>query len=136
MQTDTLFVFGLIAVAAAAMASNRIRFDIIALLVVIVLMLSGVLSVSEALAGFGSPVVMLVAGLLVVGEMLDRTGVAADHRGAGASPVPFLVGALAGNPAVDLTLQYHQRHRAITHHGNVKLSQVEVIPQGCFGPAT
>jgi di/tricarboxylate transporter len=54
-----------------------VRFDIVALLVVLALMLSGVLTVGEALAGFGSSVVMLVAGLLVVGEMLDRTGVAA-----------------------------------------------------------
>jgi di/tricarboxylate transporter len=77
MDFDTLFVFGLIVVAAALMASNRVRFDIVALLVVIALMLSGVLSVGEALAGFGSSVVMLVAALLVVGEMLDRTGVAA-----------------------------------------------------------
>jgi di/tricarboxylate transporter len=58
------------------MASNRVRFDIVALLVVLALMLSGVLSAGEALAGFGSPVVILVAALLVVGEMLDRTGVA------------------------------------------------------------
>jgi di/tricarboxylate transporter len=70
------FVFVLIAVAAAMMASNRIRFDVIALLVVLALMLSGVLTVGEALSGFGSSVVILVAGLLVVGEMLDRTGVA------------------------------------------------------------
>jgi len=77
MSGETVFVFSLIAVAAALMASNRVRFDIVALLVVLALMLSGVLSVREALAGFGSPVVILVAGLLVVGEMLDRTGVAA-----------------------------------------------------------
>jgi di/tricarboxylate transporter len=76
MSNETIFVFGLIVVAAALMASNRIRFDIVALLVVLALMLSGVLTVGEALAGFGSPVVILVAGLLVVGEMLDRTGVA------------------------------------------------------------
>ena len=76
MSSETIFVFGLIVVAAALMASNRIRFDIVALLVVLALMLSGVLTVGEALAGFGSPVVILVAGLLVVGEMLDRTGVA------------------------------------------------------------
>jgi di/tricarboxylate transporter len=69
-------VFALIAVAAVLMASNRVRFDIVALLVVLALMLSGVLTAGEALAGFGSPVVILVAALLVVGEMLDRTGVA------------------------------------------------------------
>ena len=75
MTADTAFVFALIVVAAAMMASNRVRFDIVALLVVLALMLSGVLSVGEALSGFGNPVVILVAALLVVGEMLDRTGV-------------------------------------------------------------
>ncbi|MFV8818137.1 SLC13 family permease [Haliea sp. E17] len=76
MQNDTLFVFILIGVAGVLMASNRVRFDVVALLVVLALSLSGVLTVEEAIAGFGSPVVALVAGLLVVGEMLSRTGVA------------------------------------------------------------
>lgn len=77
MWSESTSVFLLVAVTAALMASNRIRFDIIALLVMLALMLSGILTVGEALAGFGSPVVILVAGLLVLGEMLDRTGVAA-----------------------------------------------------------
>ena len=77
MWSESTAVFLLIAITAVLMASNRIRFDVIALLVMLVLMLSGILSVGEALAGFGSPVVIVVAGLLVVGEMLVRTGVAA-----------------------------------------------------------
>lgn len=76
MSGDAAFVFGLIIAAAVAMASNRIRYDVIAILVMIALMLSGTLSVAQSLAGFGSSVVVLVAGLLVVGEMLARTGVA------------------------------------------------------------
>ncbi len=76
MSGETVFVFALIAVAGAIMASNRVRFDVVAILVVIALSVSGVLSVNEAIAGFGSPVVALVAGLLVLGEMLSRTGVA------------------------------------------------------------
>jgi di/tricarboxylate transporter len=39
-------------------------------------MLSGILTEREALAGFGNPVVLIVAGLLIVGEMLTRTGIA------------------------------------------------------------
>lgn len=77
MLSDSSFVFALIAVTAMLMASNKLRFDIVALMVVLALMLSGVLTVGEALSGFGSSVVMLVACLLVIGEMLDRTGVAA-----------------------------------------------------------
>lgn len=76
MSGETAFVFMVIGVAALLMASNRVRYDVVALLVVLALMLSGVLSVGEALAGFGNSVVILVAGLLVVGEMLARTGVA------------------------------------------------------------
>ena len=76
MTGEVIFVFVVIGVAAALMASNRVRFDVVALLVVLALILSGVLSVGEALAGFGNSVVILVACLLVVGEMLDRTGVA------------------------------------------------------------
>jgi di/tricarboxylate transporter len=76
MTADAIFVFVLIAAAAIAMASNRVRYDVVALLVVLALMLSGILSVGQALSGFGSSVVILVAALLVIGEMLDRTGVA------------------------------------------------------------
>ena len=76
MTGEMIYVFGVIGGAAALMASNRVRFDIVALLVVLALMLSGVLTVGESLSGFGNSVVILVACLLIVGEMLDRTGVA------------------------------------------------------------
>ena len=81
MSSDTLFVFILIGIVAVLMASNRVRFDIVALLVVLALMMSGVQTAGEALSGFGSPVVIHVAALRDVGEMLDRTGVAAAMGG-------------------------------------------------------
>jgi len=56
--------------------SGRTRLDVVALLVVLSLMLGKVLTPQEALLGFGDPVVITVAGLLVIGEMLTRTGVA------------------------------------------------------------
>lgn len=76
MSFEIAFVLGLTIFACALMATNRVRLDIVAMLVVLALMLSGILTPVEALAGFGSTVVILVAGLLIVGEMLDRTGVA------------------------------------------------------------
>jgi di/tricarboxylate transporter len=75
MSNEAAIVFGILGVAAVVFASGRVRLDVTALLVVMALMLSGVLTPREALAGFGDPVVLLVAGLLVVGEMLTRTGV-------------------------------------------------------------
>ena len=69
MTGDMGFVFGVIAVAAVLMASNRLRYDFIALLVVFALTLSGILSAGEALSGFGNTVVIMLGGLFVVGEM-------------------------------------------------------------------
>lgn len=76
MLSDSAFVFVLTGAAAVMMASNRVRFDLVALFVVIALILGDILSAAEALSGFGSSVVIMVAALLVVGEMLARTGVA------------------------------------------------------------
>lgn len=76
MTQDTAFVFLLIGIAAALMASSRVRYDLVAFIVVLGLILGDILTVREALSGFGSPVVMMVACLLVVGHMLERTGVA------------------------------------------------------------
>jgi di/tricarboxylate transporter len=76
MSWELIFVLALVAVAGLAMASGRVRMDVTAFLVVLALGLSGVLSPSEALAGFSDPVVLTIAGLLVVGEALARTGVA------------------------------------------------------------
>lgn len=70
------FVFGLIGFAALAMLTNRIRYDFIAVLIIGALTLSGIMTVQQALAGFGNSVVVLIAGLLVIGDMLERTGVA------------------------------------------------------------
>ena len=76
MTQDAVFVFFLIGVAAVLMASNRVRYDLVALIVVLALILGDILTVGQALSGFGSSVVIMVACLLVVGEMLERTGVA------------------------------------------------------------
>jgi di/tricarboxylate transporter len=52
--------------------NNRLRLDVVAILVILALMLCGLLSPQEALSGFGDPVVLLIAGLFVVGEGLFR----------------------------------------------------------------
>jgi len=76
MTGETLFVFGLLLVTIILFVSDRLRLDGVAMLVILVLMLSGLLTPGEALAGFGDPVVLLIAGLFVVGEALLRTGIA------------------------------------------------------------
>ena len=77
MTGEGLFVCGLLGVTIIVFMSDRIRLDVVSLLVILALTVSGVLTPKEALAGFGDSVVVLIAGLFVVGEALSRTGVAA-----------------------------------------------------------
>ena len=76
MTAEILLVFALLAATIGLFASDRLRMDIVAVLVMLALMLSGLLEPKEALAGFGDPLVVLIAGLFVIGEGLFRTGVA------------------------------------------------------------
>ena len=76
MTGHMAFVFGVLGVAVVLFASGRARLDVVALLVLLALMLGDVVSVPEALAGFSDPVVIMIAGLFVVGEALVTTGIA------------------------------------------------------------
>ena len=76
MTGEILFVFGLLLITIILFVSGLFRLDVVAIMVIITLILSGLLSPTAALAGFGDPVVLLIAGLFVVGEALFRTGVA------------------------------------------------------------
>jgi di/tricarboxylate transporter len=78
MTDQMLIVFGVLAGAVGLFAWGRPRPDIVAILVVLALMLSRVLTPQESLAGFGDPVVILIAAIFIVGEALVNTGVA--HR--------------------------------------------------------
>ena len=96
MGADGWLVFGVLGVTVALFVSDRLRLDLVALLAVIALMLTRVLTPDEALAGFSDDLVLIIAGLFVVGGGLFRTGVAAvlgDRlaRIAGTEPVRLLV---------------------------------------------
>ncbi|MEO1091275.1 MAG: SLC13 family permease [Pseudomonadota bacterium] len=77
MTAAALFVFALLAVAIVLFATNALPMDVVALLLLLSLLLGDVVTVPQALAGFGDPVVLMIAGLFVVGEALVTTGIAA-----------------------------------------------------------
>lgn len=54
---------------------NRLPVELVAVGAALSLFGSGVLTMPEALAGFGDPAVILIAALFVVSEGLDATGV-------------------------------------------------------------
>ena len=78
MTDQMLIVFGVLVSAIGLFALGRPRADIVAILVVLALMLTRVLTPQESLAGFGDPVVILIAAIFIVGQALVNTGIA--HR--------------------------------------------------------
>lgn len=72
--TATLVILVL---AVIAFVSNRVPIGVVAIGVALALFFTGVLTLPQALAGFGDPTVLFIAGLFVVSEALDGTGVTA-----------------------------------------------------------
>ncbi|WP_131630653.1 SLC13 family permease [Mycolicibacterium llatzerense] len=75
MTHQMWIVVGILAGAVGLFVWGRPRADIVGVLVVVALMSSGVLTPTEALAGFGSPVVILLAGIFIVSAGLVNTGI-------------------------------------------------------------
>ena len=73
---DLAIVLILLGAAILMFAINRPRLDVVALIMLIALPFTGVLTMSEALAGFSDPNIVLIAALFVLGDGLVRTGVA------------------------------------------------------------
>lgn len=94
MSGDILFVYGLLFVTIALFVSDKIRLDVTAVLVMVALTLSGILPVKDVVSGFGSTLIMLIAGLFVIGEGLFRTGVAAQ--------IGHVIARFAGNSEIRL----------------------------------
>lgn len=73
MTAQTWIVFGVLGVTVALFAWDKLRLDLVALLALMTLLVAGVLEPEEALAGFADPLVLIIAGLFVVGGGLLPT---------------------------------------------------------------
>lgn len=69
-------VVAILVVAIGLFVSEKVRVDIVSLGVVVALMLSGILTTDEALAGFSNSAVITIGALFVIGGAVMRTGLA------------------------------------------------------------
>jgi di/tricarboxylate transporter len=76
MTADILLVFAILLVTIGLFMLDRLRLDLIALLALLALLLTDILTPQEALAGFSDPIVVMIAGLFVVGAAIFETGIA------------------------------------------------------------
>lgn len=76
MSAEAAFTLALLVITLVVMAAQWLRADLTALVVMLVLILSGILSPEEAFSAFGQPVIIIVASIYVLGAALFETGVA------------------------------------------------------------
>ncbi|HKL52523.1 MAG TPA: SLC13 family permease, partial [Wenzhouxiangellaceae bacterium] len=67
MTTDLLVLLVILGTTFALFVSNRFRLDLIAVAALLALFAAGLVDTDEALAGFSHPLVIMIAGLFVVG---------------------------------------------------------------------
>lgn len=72
---DPFIVIGLLLVAVVLFATEKISVDLVTLGLLCVLVLSGILTVQEAFAGFGNEVIVMLGAIFVIGAALRETGV-------------------------------------------------------------
>jgi len=90
MNSDLTITLIILAVSIILFLSERLSIDLVALLIVVALGMSGVLSAEEALSGLSDPAVITILAILVLAHGLEVTGFA-ERLGI------FLVRAAGGN---------------------------------------
>lgn len=98
MNPELMGVLLLLAAAILMFALNRPRADAVALMMMLALPFTGIITIGEAIAGFSNSNIVLIGAMFVVGEALARTGVAktvgdwlADRGGSSAWLLTLLI---------------------------------------------
>ena len=75
MTLHQLEAFGLVAAMLALFMSGRLRYDVVAALVLLVAVLLGVVPGSKAFHGFANPVIIIIASVLVVSRAIAASSI-------------------------------------------------------------
>ncbi len=75
MDTQIIITFSILAAALVLFFTDKIPADLVALLVVVALGLTGILTPQEAFSGFSRSAVITILAIFIIAEALRRTGV-------------------------------------------------------------
>jgi di/tricarboxylate transporter len=78
MTAEITLTLAILAIAVVLFITERLRVDAVALLVMVSLALTGLVTPSEALSGFSNPAVVTVWAMFILSGGLSRTGVARE----------------------------------------------------------
>lgn len=75
ITTDMMIVFGFLIFVTVLFIFEVVRVDLVGLMMIVLLPLSGVISPTEAISGMSSNAVVSIIAIIIIGEGLDKTGV-------------------------------------------------------------
>src|SRR6056300_1353627 len=75
ITTDMLIVFCLLGLAIFLFVTDLLRVDLVGLLMMVLLPLTGVLSAEQAVAGLSSNAVVSIIAVMIIGAGLNKTGI-------------------------------------------------------------
>ncbi len=101
MTIDNILVFSILAGAIILFVSEKLRVDVVAMIVLASLVLTGLVPIEQAFSGFASPAVITVWSVFIVSGGLTRSGVADTiarlvMRFAGTNPIRLIVLIMVG----------------------------------------
>ncbi len=76
MNWDMILTFFILFVTIGMFIWDKLRIDVVAMLALLALVLTGIINTKQAVAGFANTTVIMIAALFVVGAGLFKTGVA------------------------------------------------------------
>ncbi len=76
MSGEIVLVLVILGIAIVLFASEKFRVDVVAMMVLLTLLLTGLLTTEEAFSGFSNPAVITVWAIYIVSASLTHTGVA------------------------------------------------------------
>lgn len=97
MSTDAYIVIAILVMALYLFITEKVSIDLTAILIAVVLMLTGVVSISEGLSGFSNQATITILALLILSAgleetgLLDRLGIALSKLGSSSVPLTLLV---------------------------------------------
>jgi di/tricarboxylate transporter len=71
---DMAIVFGTLILALVLFATGKVRYDIVALIALLIVTIAGIVDPMDAFLGFGHPAVITVAAVLIVSKGLQNSG--------------------------------------------------------------
>ncbi len=73
---DIAVILGILAVSIVLFLTEKLRVDMVAVLIILILIFTKILTLEEAFAGFSNPIVIAVGSLFIISGGLFQTGVA------------------------------------------------------------